>query len=65
MGVDFRSRHFAFRGAELGLLGASSCGVSTLPLSPAGVYVPSTPTNRFLKLFWRSTVGEKHFFPFL
>ncbi|EAR64006.1 uroporphyrinogen decarboxylase [Bacillus sp. NRRL B-14911] len=31
-GVDLRSRHFAFRGAELSLLAASGCGVSTLPL---------------------------------
>jgi hypothetical protein len=30
--VDFRSRHFAFRGAALSLLTLTRCGVSALPL---------------------------------
>jgi hypothetical protein len=49
--VDLRSGHFAFRGAALSLLRASSCGVSALPLFPTGVCVPSTPINRVSNFF--------------
>jgi hypothetical protein len=49
--VDFRSRHFAFRGAALSLLvAASPAGSQLCRCIPAGVYVPCTAINRFSKL---------------
>jgi hypothetical protein len=44
--VDFRCRHFAFRGRPPSLL-ATSClrGLACLAI-PAGVFVPSTPINK-------------------
>jgi ABC-type branched-subunit amino acid transport system permease subunit len=50
--VDFRYRHFAFRGAALSLLVAVAPAGSQLCRSnPAGVFVPSTAINRALKGF--------------
>jgi hypothetical protein len=48
MGVDFRSRHFAFPGAALSLLAVPPAGSQLCRCNPAGVFVPSTVINWFL-----------------
>jgi hypothetical protein len=44
--VDFRCRHFAFRGATLSLLTLRVAGSQHCRCNPAGVFVPSTAINR-------------------
>ena len=49
LSVDFRSRHFAFRGRAGDPPRRFAPAGSPLPRTPAGVFVPSTPINRVQK----------------
>ncbi len=49
LSVDFRSRHFAFRGRAGKPPRRFAPAGSPLPHTPAGVFVPSTSINRVLK----------------
>ena len=46
MSVDWRSRHFAFRGRAGEPPRRFASAGSPLPRTPAGVFVPSAPINR-------------------
>jgi hypothetical protein len=49
MSVDWRSRHFAFRGRAGEPPRRFAPAGSLLPRTPAGVFVPSAPINRCLQ----------------
>jgi hypothetical protein len=50
MSVDWRSRHFAFRGRAGEPPRRFAPAGSLLPRTPAGVFVPSAPINRVLSI---------------